>query len=200
MVTMGAPLYSSQNYLTALQSFLPRGKVWPRTIESTQATALSGLTPAFMRTNSDANNLLVDAFPATTLNLLPQWEATFGLPDPCAGIAPTVTARRAQVVARLSSKGGQSVNYMIAYAASLGYTITITQFTPARAGMLRAGYPVCGIAWAFAWQVNAPPDTVNPFLAGTSCAGEPLSTFGNTVLECELSKIAPAHTTVIFNF
>ncbi|HXA48061.1 MAG TPA: phage tail protein, partial [Burkholderiaceae bacterium] len=62
------------------------------------------------------------------------------------------------------------------------------------------GYPVCGVAWAFAWQVNAPANTINPFLAGVACAGEPLSSSNNEVLQCELSHIAPAHTTIIFEY
>jgi uncharacterized protein YmfQ (DUF2313 family) len=50
---------------------------------------LSGFTPAFERLTARANNLLIDAFPGSTYELLPEWEATLGLPDPCAGEAPT---------------------------------------------------------------------------------------------------------------
>lgn len=179
---------------------MPRGFVWPRGTDATQTKALSGLVPVYVRTNARANKLLVEALPSTTFELLPEWEATLGLPDPCAGVSPTIQGRRAQVVARFSNIGGQSTSHMIAFAKSLGYTITITQFTPARAGMLRAGQPLCGTSWAHAWRVNAALNTINPFRAGYSVAGEPLSSSGNAVLECELKNYAPAHTTVFFKY
>lgn len=195
-----APAYTAADYLSALQSLLPRGHAWPRAPGAVQTSALAGLTPIYERHNLRANHLLVDAFPTTTLELLPEWEAALGLPDPCAGIAPTLQARRAQVVARFTSAGGQSVLYIKAVALSLGYVIDITQFIPARAGILRAGQPVCGNDFAHAWRVTAALNTKFAFRAGASLAGEPLSSIGNAVLECELRQIAPAHTTVFFTY
>jgi uncharacterized protein YmfQ (DUF2313 family) len=197
---MLAPAYTAADYLSALQSLLPRGRVWPRSPDAAQTKALSGLTPVYERQNLRANHLLVDAFPTTTFELLPEWEATLGLPDPCAGIAPTIQARQAQVSARFTALGGQSVSYMKAFALSLGYSITITQFVPARAGVIRAGQALCGSDFAHAWRVSAPLNTSFAFRAGASAVGEPLSSIGNTVLECELKQVAPAHTTVFFAY
>jgi uncharacterized protein YmfQ (DUF2313 family) len=197
---MPAPQYNAADYLSALQALMPRGRVWPRDADATQSKVLSGLVPTYVRQNARANALLGEALPITTFELLPEWEATLGLPDPCAGVSPTVQGRRAQVVARFANVGGQSAPHMIAFAKNLGYTITITQFTPARAGLLRAGQALCGTAWAHAWRVNAPSNTVNPFRAGSATAGEPLSSSGNAVLECELAAVKPAHTTVFFKY
>lgn len=197
---MRAPAYTAADYLTALQALMPRGRVWPRDPAAIQTKTLSGLASSFQRVSDRANQLLVDGFPATTTELLSEWEESLGLPDPCAGEGPTLQLRRAQVVARFAGGGGQSVPYIIAYAANLGYTITITQFLPARVGMLHAGDPLCGLPWAFAWRVNAPTYTISAFRAGISAAGEPLSVNGNAVLECELESISPAHTTVIFKY
>ena len=197
---MKSPVYSAANYLAALQALLPRGRVWPRDPDATLTKVLAGLVQVYERSTQSALDLLVDAFPATALQLLPEWEATLGLPDPCAGVSPTIQGRRQQVVARLTSKGGQSKAHMIAYALSLGYVITITEFVPARAGVLRAGMPVAGEDWAHAWQINSPLNTVTSFAAGVSAAGEPLASWGNDVLECELTAIAPAHTVPIFAY
>ncbi len=197
---MPAPEYSAADFLGALQTLMPRGRVWPRDPDAVQTKVLSGLAQIYERATKRANNLIVDAFPGTTYELLPEWEETLGLPDPCAGTSPTVQARRAQVVARFAGTGGQSVAYMTAFAKNLGYDIYVVQFVPARAGNLRAGKPACGSDWAFAWRVDAPPNTVYPFLAGQSSAGEPLSSDGNAVLECELQKICPAHTKVYFSY
>lgn len=197
---MSAPQYLAADYLAALQALMPRGRVWPRDSASVQAQTLSGFTPIYERQNGRANALLVDAFPVSTIELLPEWEETLGLPDPCAGASPTIAARRAQVIARIEAAGGQSAAYFIAFALSLGYVITITEFVPARAGLARAGQPLNGAAWASAWQVNAALHTVVKAQVGVAQAGEPLAYWNNTVLECELRAVMPAHTVLIFSY
>ena len=205
----GAPLVSSgrkalfltaSDFLAAFQRLMPRGPIWPRDLDATQTQVLSALQPTYVRSTNAANALLVDAFPATAVNLLPEWENTLGLPDPCAGIDPLISDRQAHVVARLTSRGGNmSQDYYTSFAKKLGYDITITQYAPFRAGVSRAGQPAYGEDWAFVWQVNAPSFTINYFCAGDA-AGEPLATWGSTALQCELQRIAPAHTTLIFSY
>ncbi|BCQ23168.1 DUF2313 domain-containing protein [Caballeronia sp. NK8] len=197
---MLAPNLKAADFLAAIQALLPRGRVWPRDPDAVQTAVMSGLTPSYERQTARANYLLVDAFPSTTYELLPEWESTLGLPDPCAGVAPTIPARRAQVVARLTNLGGASIPYLIGFAASLGYTVTITQYTQARAGMLKAGQPVNGYDWNFAWKITAPLNTVVRAVAGAMAAGDPLASWGNKVLECEFRAVMPAHTIPIFAY
>ncbi|HET6606753.1 MAG TPA: putative phage tail protein [Rhodopila sp.] len=201
---MPIPSWTASDFLGAFIRLLPRGAVWTTIADAAntnQGLALEALMPTYVRSAESAAALLVDAFPATTDQLLPEWQATLGLPGPCAGSSPTLQQSQAQVVARLTGRGkNQSQAFYINFAKNLGYDITITQFIPARAGILRAGTPAYGIPWAFAWQVNAPSVTVTYFRAGRSAAGEALSVGGNNVLQCELTRLAPAHTTVLFNF
>lgn len=197
---MSAPVYTSNDFLRAFQRLMPRGRVWPTEDDAVQTKVFSGLNAVYGRISSRASYLLVDSFPGTTLELLPEWEATLGLPDPCAGEAPTIQQRRAQVVARFANSGGQSAAYFIQFAANLGYTVTITNFSPARAGQSRAGQPDNGVAWAYAWRINAPLNTVVRARAGYTTAGEPLGAWGNAVLQCEITTIAPAHTVPIFSY
>jgi uncharacterized protein YmfQ (DUF2313 family) len=196
---MPAPLYTSDDYTRALQAHLPRGRVWPREPDATLTKSIKGLAPSSAALNARANQLLVDAFPSTTTELLPEWEATLGLPDPCAGPSPTIELRRAQVVARFIGDGGQSVPYYVNFAAALGYTITITEFAPFHFGMT-FGMPLCGPDWAHAWRVDGPIFTIERFELGVSEFGEPFAFWSNNVLQCELQRIAPAHTIVIFNY
>ena len=192
--------FSSSDFLSAFQALLPRGAVWPREPEAVQTQALAALMPTWSRLAERDENLLVDAFPATTDELLPEWEASLGLPDPCAGESPTIQQRQAQVLARFAGAGGQSIAYLTSFAAQLGFAITIQQFAPARAGLLRAGQPAYGTAWAFAWQVTTAGTTTVRFRAGASAAGEPLGSWESAVLQCELQRLGPAHTTVIFAY
>lgn len=197
---MSAPLYSAADFLAAFQALMPRGRVWPRDADAVQTNVLSGLSPSQARQNARSNQLLVDAFPVSTIELLPEWELTLGLPDPCAGPSPTIATRRAQVVARVKTVGGQSVPYFIAYALALGYAITVTEFVPARLGLARAGQPLMGDAWAHAWQINATLHTVVRAQIGISTAGDPLAYWSNAVLECQLREVMPAHTVLIFSY
>ncbi len=194
---MLAPNLTAANFLKALQGLMPRGRVWPRASDAVQTQVLRGLAPSYERQTARANYLLVDAFPPTAYELLPEWEESLGLPDPCAGPAPTLQQRRAQVVARLANSGGQSIQFYIDFAKNLGFDITVTQFSPFRVGQNRAGDSVCSEAWAYAWRDNAPAVTVKYFRAGQSAAGEPLAAWGNAVLLCELNALKPAHTLLI---
>ncbi|WP_176330981.1 YmfQ family protein [Burkholderia vietnamiensis] len=195
---MYAPDLTAADYLAALQALMPRGRVWPRDQDAIQTKTLAGCAPSFARHAARSKNLITDGFPASAYELLPEWESTLGLPDPCAGEAPTVQQRRAQVVARLTATGGQSIAYFTAVASALGYAITITQFTPSRFGW-PIGRPFGGNAWAFAWQVSAPTFTIAGLQFGGSF-GSPFSSWGNNVLQCEIATYAPAHTTVLFSY
>lgn len=197
---MLAPNLKAADFLKALQGLMPRGRVWPRDPDAVQTQVLSGLAPSYERSTARANYLLVDAFPATTYELLPEWESTLGLPDPCAGVAPTIAQRQAQVLARFVGVGGPTIQSLTQFAANLGYTVTITQFVEARTGQMRAGAPCCGTAWSYAWQVNAPLNTVTIATAGAMAAGDPLASWGNAVLECEMKAVMPAHTIPIFSY
>ncbi|ABE29933.1 hypothetical protein DR64_726 [Paraburkholderia xenovorans LB400] len=197
---MLAPNLTADDFLLALQALMPRGRVWPRDADAVQTKTLSGCAPTYVRLTNRANELLVDGFPATAYELLPEWESSLGLPDPCAGAAPTIPQRQAQVVARFANSGGQSLAYFIEYAASLGYTVTIEQYIQARAGLLKAGDPCCGYDWNFAWKITAPFQSFTYAVAGAMGAGDPLVAWGNDVLECELRAIKPAHTIPIFAY
>lgn len=197
---MLAPNLKAADFAKGLKSLLPRGRVWPRDNDTTQNTLWQALGLTFERHNARVNNLLVDAFPLTTIELLPEWEKTLGLPDPCAGLAPTIEARRAQVIARLTSTGGQAIAYFIQFAANLGYTITVTNDAPFRVGWNCAGDPLKGQAWAFVWYIHAPLNTVTYFRVGSSAVGEPLAYWSNAVLECEFQSIKPAHSIVLFEY
>jgi uncharacterized protein YmfQ (DUF2313 family) len=197
---MLAPNLTAADFLSALQALMPRGRVWPRDGDAIQTKTLAGCAPTFARLTARSNQLLVDGFPASAYELLPEWESSLGLPDPCAGPAPTIPQRQQQVVARFASSGGQSLEYFIDFAAALGYTITIVQYTQARAGLLKAGDPVNGYDWNFAWRITAPLNTVVRAVAGAMAAGDPLAAWGNAVLECEINAVKPAHTITIFAY
>lgn len=196
---MAAPIYSADDLLTALQALLPTGPAWPRAGEAVQTQVLATLVEPLREMTDRAASLLSDAFPIAPVELLPEWEATLGLPDPCVGAAPTLLQRQQQVHARFVASGGQSVPYFTMTAANLGYPVTITEFAPSRFGR-PFGLPFGGEAWAHAWQVDAPTFTVEPFLFGRNAFGDPFAVWDNTVLQCEMKRLSPAHTMLLFAY
>lgn len=198
---MPPPVFSATDYATQFQRLLPRGRVWHRGWGLVQAADILALMPNWARLHVRLNDLIREIFPCTTTELLPEWEATLGLPDPC--VDPplsTVQQRQAAVCTKFAARGGQSIAYFEALAAALGYSITITEFAPFRAGINHAGDPVYGAAWGYVWRVESTAETIWAFSAGTSAAGEPLRAWGNAALECALRAVAPAHTILQFAY
>jgi uncharacterized protein YmfQ (DUF2313 family) len=195
-----ANAYTPENYLAALNALLPTGPAFARQPDSIQTRVLSGIAYFLWRIDAAANALLVDAFPLTTVGLLPEWEASLGLPDPCAGPTPTMALRRAQVLTRLVGGGSLSIPYYIGLAAKLGYSVDIATFAPFRMGQSVMGNALGGPEWAFTWQITAPLLTIKYFEMGISGMGEPLRSWGNSVLECEIAEYKPAYTNVFFHY
>lgn len=195
---MGGPVFSADDFRHALLRLLPRGAIWSR-----EANALPSMLAAiwgktFARNSQRASDLLTEAFPLTTTELLNEWEETTGLPDPCAGESPTVAQRRAQVIARLTDGGGSSVAYFVAFAAALGFEISIKEYAPARVDQFKMGDALGAEEWAYVWTVEAPGYTPVYFRTDVSGMGEPLQAWGNQVLQCEIRARCPAHTLVLF--
>jgi uncharacterized protein YmfQ (DUF2313 family) len=105
--------------------------------------------------DEDAVQLLVEAFPSTTTDLIDEWNATVGIPDPCFGAPENIEQNRQYIVAKLIADGGQTVDYYKSIAASLGLIITIREFSASTPG---TGAPVGLITkledWAHTWQVR----------------------------------------------
>ena len=149
---MTAPLFTTADYVRAMQALLPRGPAWPRDVDATLTQVLAGLAGVYAYTNERANNLLVVAFPATVDDMLPEWNATLGLPGLTGYSGTDLPTQQAQVVAALTDSGGQSPAYFIELAAAFGLTITINGYRPYRVrDSVRT--PITGPAWAHAWRV-----------------------------------------------
>lgn len=185
-------------YTAQLQALLPSGAAWPREPEAALTRLLDALAAELAIIDGRAAQLIEEADPRSTSELLPDWERVVGLPDPCAGDDQTLAGRRERLVQKLTTRGGQSRAYFIRLAAALGYPITITEFRPFTCN----SYCDDGLdpdPWRFVWRVNAPAVTIRPFTAESGC-DEPIRAWGNEVLECAISRHKPAHTNVIFGY
>lgn len=192
---------TAAEYREQLKSLLPPGQAFPRDPGTTLHDLLDGMSVELARIDARSEALPVEANPSTTNELLPDWERVAGLPDKCSGVLEqTLQGRRKALLTKLTSTGGQSQAYFIELAASLGYTVTISEYRPFRAGLSSAGDALTNGAWVFTWLVRAPEVSVTDFRAGLSAAGERLRTWGNDTLECKLNQLKPAHTIAIFAY
>jgi uncharacterized protein YmfQ (DUF2313 family) len=174
--------FAAGDYAAAAAALLPRGRVWNGQPGSVQGTALLALAQSLEQSDADAAELLDESLPHHAVALLPEWEASLGLPDPCIGPDASDAQRREQVKARFVGGGGQSRQRYIDFAAALGFQITITAYAPFRAGYSRAGDPLYSAAYAFVWGVTIVANT----------GGLP-----SDVLTCELEAVKPADTNII---
>jgi uncharacterized protein YmfQ (DUF2313 family) len=115
-------------------------------------------------------------------------------------VVGTETQRRAAVVSKITATGGATAPYFIAIAAGLGYAgATVTEFPVSRFGRVRFGARFQGRQWRNIWQMNLSAQGSTP-ARFTDRFGTRFNTSGNTVLECRIVKLKPAHTTVLFHY
>lgn len=148
---------------------------------------------------ASAASVLASITPFYSSVTLSDWERVYE-------VAPrdgaTQQERRQNVLVKMAATGGLSIPYFTSLAASLGYTITITEPRAFQAGVNRCGdrLYVEGMRWV--WQVNV-LEAITPkyrFRAGASAAGEPLLAFGESILESTFKDLKPAFTDCYFTY
>jgi uncharacterized protein YmfQ (DUF2313 family) len=163
--------------------------------------------------------------PRLTIELLPDWERNWGLPDPCFKSALTIEQRHTLLLFKMTLLGAQSRQWFIDISKWLGYSITITEFAPFTCGISQLGDTRGMELWDdtpgqhpelmddFRWEIG-PPETrfywqVHVHLAplmwfrcGSGRAGEdPHLTIGYAQdLECLLRRWKPAQTDIVFDY
>lgn len=186
-------------YLRQLQALLPQGMAWPRGGESVLTALLTGFSGGLARNHNRGVDLLDEADPRTAIEALGDWERICGLPSDClAGVDQTIQERRNAVVGRLNARGGQSRAFFISLAADLGFEVGITEYRPFTCES-ECEDQVGAEEWRFLWQVDAPETTIRDLSCESPCS-EPLRSWRNELLECAISGLRPAHTTVVFSY
>lgn len=193
------PVLGDADFQQAMLRLMPQGRIWRRDPGSNLAALFLALAPTYTRNTAAAAQVLIDASPATTVNLLAEWESSLGLPDACTAANPTVQQRQAAVRAKWGARGSLTIPYFIALAANLGFAITITEFQPFAVDM-PCDASLNEPAWAFVWQVHAPQITTFYFSVDASAVDDALETYDAGELVCRITAEAPAETFVFFTF
>jgi uncharacterized protein YmfQ (DUF2313 family) len=151
---------------------------------------------------ADAEAMMRETDPRSAYHLLPDFERVLG-PDPCGRDLNTRSIEDRQRIAhqRWTATGGQNIPYMVSLAAKLGVAITVDEFWPTRTGNLRCGQRLRPEGTQFLWRINVPGlVAVVKFRTGASVTKHRLGTFNISDIECELRRVKPAHTVLVFNY
>ena len=132
---------SGADYTEAFLSLLPQGQAWPKHAPGSVLSKTSaGLCDYWGFVDGRAGDLLeIESDPRLTIELLPDWERNWGLPDPCYTAPLTIAERQFALVQRMTIQGAQSREFFIVVAASIGYHITISEYRVFVVGIDRCG-------------------------------------------------------------
>lgn len=191
---------SATDYLRLLQSLLPRGRAWRFKSGSSFTQFLQASADELARIDARSFDLLNEADPRITDELLTDWEKEYDLPDDCFLADKSITERRQDIFSKLITVGQQYRQYFIDIAAALGYTITITEFTPFWMAIGAMGDSIGEQTNLFWWRINI-IDSGSSSGAFNNEFGKGFNVFDLSFdnLECLFNKLKPAHTRLLFD-
>ncbi len=175
-----------ERYRDSLLRHLPPGIAITRRADQNVPRMLEALAVEPARVAERVQDMLVEAFPGTTVELIDEWEDALGLPDDC--VTPTIYADRiAAIVARFVGTSGHSEADYKELAESLGYEadlVTVTRVVAFKAGRSKAGDKLWNHhQWTVYWSIGGSGDAVR-----------------DALLECVFNARRRAHTEFIFEF
>jgi uncharacterized protein YmfQ (DUF2313 family) len=204
---------SGDDYVPQFLRLLPQGLAWPREPDSVLVRVCTGLANVWGYVDGRAADLLErESDPRKTLELLPDWERAWGLPDPCFQEPLTIADRQRVLVQRMTLLGAQSREWFIEVALWLGYHIRIGEYAPWMVGISRCGttpdeeghyrWEIAHPEIRFYWKVHVDRARLSWFRAGSGvCGVNPHLIIGlATDLECILNRWKPAHTLIIYDY
>lgn len=180
-------------YTQLLHSLLPAGPAW-----SNNDPLLEGLAPSLTRVHQRGDALMAELDPSKTTELIDRYEGLCGLPDSCAppGVQ-TLRQRQQRLDAKINVPGGINEQFYRNQLDALGYySATIEQFQNLDA----TPDPEWGEFWRYYWRVNIPANANISWQTCMSSCNSAIRTWGDTVAECVIEKLAPSHTVVVFAY
>ena len=187
-------------YHQQLMKLLPQGKAWTRDPNTVLSRLMRAEAANLAEIDRIAVKLLDELLPQLTFDLLPEWEASLGLPDDCTDLAATVSDRRAALIQKIVSRLDTNPDTYVRIGREFGVDITVSEQDEARAGE-DSSYDTAGGRWRHVWWIEIPSATPPRRFNTLSDVMMPLLVVDRNVeLECRLQAAAPAHTELLVEY
>lgn len=183
-------------------ALLPDGWLWPKRRKDTLLAALlEPMAGELAEVEQTAAAMIDELDPRSASLCLTDYERVLG-PDPCGRDTSqmSLSDRRQLAHQRWTGRGGASRQYFIDLAAKRGVTITIDENRVSYAGEMVAGDHIVEPPEQFIWIVNLMLLNETLFVAGEGQAGDRLYDLTLSDIECDIRRLKPAHTEVVFNY
>lgn len=214
---------SGEDYTHAMLALLPQGHAWPRALGSTLVKAVTGLCKYWGFVDSRAADFLeIEADPRIAVEMFPDWERNWGLPDPCFfGTQTSLSERHRILMLKMTLLGGQSRAFFVEVMSWLGYSISIKEYAPYMCGVSKvgdtsedevaAGGQPDAMRWflgppemRFYWSIGVGDAKLQWFRTGPiggEVGVDPHLIIGLAdEVPCFLERIKPAHTQIVFDY
>ena len=177
--TTVGPDFLSDDMVIPLQQLMPSGPIWNRTEGSLMGDFAQAVSYSFARILRRGIDLLNEADPQTTEQLIDDWETAMGLPDDC--FTPVTTQdRRDAIITLLQGYGAPNQTLIEELATSAGFSIVLidTSYGPFRVGLNQVGDRLYGEEWFYRFDVFVSLENQESI----------------DLLQCRLDDVAHVHT------
>lgn len=189
-------------YQEMLWALMPEGEAWPRD-DAVLNQIIEAEAAEFAKCEIRIDALLREADPRQTNEMLADFERVVGLPDACSFLGETIDLRRTNIVNKITHTGLQSLSFFEALARSLGYTVTIEEWSPFTSGLSECGGVdmVGDESVRYVWSVDIYGQRITAFVAGVAACGDPLGDWQEAAdLICQIEQQKPAHTLALYDY
>lgn len=192
---------SEKDYAHLVNALLPRGLIWSRKKGGVLDSILFSLSSEAARVDARARALIEESDPRTSVEELERWFVDHGIPSECvAAIAdPSLEQMRQELIAKITSNSGLTAKYFEELAGVLGYSAKVTTFEEHHVEH-DVEMPLADEKWipVFTLGITISNDSGFDEFTTEWDAEQPLARWGNSLLECLIKALAPAHVEVIF--
>lgn len=193
--------FTESDYEHLVNSLLPRGPIWRRKKGGILDAILFALSSEAARVDARARAVIEEADPRTSIEELSRWFDDHGVPSDCvAAIAdPSLEQMRQELIAKITSNSGLTAKYFEELAAVLGYKVSVTTYSEHDVEH-DVEAPLTDARWIPVFTLGITIDVTSGYdeLTTEWSVEEPLARWGNSLLECLIRALAPAHVDVVF--
>lgn len=194
---------TENDYRHQVDALLPRGPLWKPKKGGVVDAVLYALSREAARIDARACAVIEEADPRTSYEELERWFADYGIPSEClAAIAdPSLEQMRQELLAKITSNLGLTKAFFESLAGTLGFLAEVETYREHNVND-NAECPLYSAEWSTAMTLGVKVRGRNGAeeFNTTWAVDQPLARWGNSLLECVVRALAPAHVYVIFSY